>query len=182
MHKPKRFVVALSCLLLVTGCYKDVEPDAGSASDEPCFDYANYVPYPDITFSVDVMPLLQRHCNDASCHGGLPSEAKARLWLGPSEEELATTKARQMVLSQIVSVRSLTELNVGLVIPRKPGESFLMLKLDGCQNDPAFECDPQPSPISNQPCGDRMPQMANDLSEQDLDMFRSWIALGARND
>lgn len=182
MHKPKRIVGALSCLLLTTACYKDVEPDAGSGGEEPCFDYANYVPYPDITFSVDVMPLLQRHCNDASCHGGLPSQAKARLWLGPSAGELATAQARQLVLSQVVGVRSLTEPTVGLVIPRKPGESFLMLKIDGCQNDPSFDCAPQPSPIGNQPCGDRMPQMADELNETELDMFRSWIALGARND
>lgn len=182
MYKTKRIVSAFSGLLLLTACYKDVDPDTGANGDEPCFDYASYVPYPDITFSVDVMPLLQRHCNDAICHGGLPSEAKAKLWLGTPEGELATAEVRQLVLSQLVSIRSLTEPNVGLVIPRKPAESFLMLKLDGCQNDPSFQCTPQPTPISNEPCGDRMPQGADALGETELDMFRSWIALGARND
>jgi hypothetical protein len=182
MHKPKRTAGALWCLLLITACYDNVDPNAGSGGAEPCFDYANYVPYPDITFSVDVMPLLQHHCNDASCHGGVPSEAKAELWLGPPESEFATAEARQLVLSQLVGVRSLTEPNVGLVVRRKPGESFLMLKLDGCHNDPSFQCTPQATPISNQPCGDRMPELAAALSDTELDMFRSWIALGARND
>lgn len=182
MHALSKFAGVLLCSLAGVGCYKDVDPNRGQGEDEPCFDYANYVPYPDITFSFDVMPVLQSRCNDASCHGGLPSEAKAQLWLGPAAGQAATAHARSLVLSQLVLVRSLTEPEVGLVVPGDPGQSFMMLKLDGCHDEPAFECSPQPTPVSKLPCGDRMPALADALNDDELDFVRSWIALGARDD
>lgn len=182
MYDLRKIAGALLCSLAAMGCYKDVDPNRGQGGDEPCFDYAGYVPYPDITFSVDVMPVLQQRCNDPSCHGGVPSEAKAKLWLGPTADQAATAHVRSLVLSQLVLVRSLTEPDVGLVVPGRPGESFLMLKLDGCHNEPEFVCTPQPTPVSKLPCGDRMPALADALNDDELDFFRSWIALGAQDD
>jgi hypothetical protein len=52
-----------------------------------------------------------------------------------------------------------------LVVPGDPSTSLFYLKL-----------------TASPPCGDRMPQGGSPLTDVQLEMVRSWIAAGAKND
>lgn len=71
--------------------------------------------------------------------------------------------------------------------------SFLMQKLDGCQNDSGLTCDPEADSlimsVCGGPCGDAMPQSEGDmhnpneypLTKAQRDKVRAWIQQGALN-
>ncbi len=166
-------------------------PDALSPAQLDCpFDYDGYEPGPSPpTFSGDVMPLLQANCsNSVSCHArsmfGMPP---LDFLLGPDlvgpETPVPTQEDLDAAHANLLA-DSLTVPAMKRVAPGDPESSFLMLKLDGCQDSAAagLACEKQPGVFSFSPCGDRMPQAQKPLSEEERNVFRDWILAGAAND
>lgn len=130
---------------------------------------------PAVSFRDDVYPVIQRACNDFACHGN-ESEAAAELFLGeppPADVDSASIHAL------LVGVPSITAPAVDLVSPGSAEESFFMLKIDGCQNAHALDCERQPGSESEAACGGNMPLAGRPVCNADRDRIRRWIAQGA---
>lgn len=155
--------------------------DGGSSScpSQDCpFDYSTVdLSSPAVSFQGEVMPIFQRACNFSSCHGKEVG-SKAELYLGPNtsggDPDAAT---RTAIIQGIVGQPSLTASSMNLVTASDPANSFLMVKMDGCQNARGLTCDPQAT--DTEPCGDSMPQRADLLCPDERDTVRRWIAQGA---
>jgi hypothetical protein len=70
---------------------------------------------------------------------------------------------------------------MNLVAAADPAQSFMMLKMDGCQDAAGLSCTPQPGAVGTNACGDSMPQSSPILSRDERDLFRRWIAQGAQS-
>lgn len=137
-----------------------------------------------VSFASDVMPIFQTSCNDGLCHGDR-TRARADLWLGPEEGEVSADDL-ETIVDTLTGKTS--ELNGDLrnVVPSDWESSFLMHKVDGCQNDLGLECDEaelDTSAVCEEPCGDGMPQDDDlyPLTDAQRNTIRAWIAQGAEN-
>lgn len=138
-----------------------------------------------VSFRNDIyQPIFQRTCNAITCHGAENTPAGG-LWLGqrtgePSEELL------ESIVSHLLEP-SATAPAMKNVEPGKPEESFLMLKVDGCQDRAGLSCTVQERALCNTPCGDAMPQLVEPPDEafplpiEQRHAIRAWIAQGAQN-
>jgi hypothetical protein len=108
----------------------------------------------------------------------------------PGDSPEANTALKQRIIDGLVNVRSKTLPSMPLIDPENPENSFLMLKVDGCQNCIGVKecaspggtdcCTPQDS--KTEACGDRMPQGSQALVQAERDIIRKWIVQGALND
>ncbi len=80
-----------------------------------------------------------------------------------------------------MGVASKTAPSMNLVTAGNPAQSFMMLKLDGCQDSAGLTCTPQPGAVSSSACGDPMPQASPILTSDERNLFRRWIAQGAQS-
>ena len=149
-----------------------------------------------MSFEQDIIPIFQQHCNNSTCHGS-STRSRADLYLGPRSAAPTADERANLVadLTTRPSVLGPTEtLNV---VAGDWTKSFLMLKVDGCQNDVGLECpggtdaneDSVCQPAKN--CGDGMPQLdVTDVSEDEApyplsaderNTIRRWIQQGAEN-
>ena len=96
-------------------------------------------------------------CN--ACHA-MPANdiANGNLFVGPDQDSAYAA----LVNKKSTSTRCMSKM---LVVPKKPDESLMLQKL---------------SP--NPPCGSRMPIGGTPFTDTQLEMIRSWIAGGAKND
>lgn len=138
-----------------------------------------------VSFEADVMPIFQASCNDTLCHGDR-TRARGDLWLGPEEGETASAEDLDTIVSTLTGKGS--ELNTDLknVVPGDWENSFLMHKVDGCQNDLGLDCDESlldSTAVCGESCGDGMPQDEDlyALTEDERNTIRAWIAQGAEN-
>ncbi len=133
---------------------------------------------PVVSFSEDVFPIFARNCNDDLCHGHAEAP-RADLYLGP--EASATSEQIQAVHAGLTRA-STTAPAIMLVAPGAPQQSFLMHKVDGCQNSLGLACDAEPNSCRAD-CGDPMPPLPRDvypeLSPDEKVTLRRWIAQGA---
>lgn len=106
-----------------------------------------------VRFSRDLVPILRTQC--ATCH--LTGQEAGNLKLHPAAAH-----------SSLISIASI-ESPLQRVKPGAPQESYLMHKLDGTHLDAGGS-------------GDRMPFGAPPLDEATRELFRRWIAAGARPD
>lgn len=178
---------AFACAVAAVSCGGD-DPEESSGCKAPScpIDYAGLdLTTPSVSFAADVFPLFRRSCGLSSvCHGSQSSSA-AGLYLGPKQSDTTTVIDKalyQQVIDAIAGVPSKTAPAMNLVAPLDPAKSFLMLKVDGCQNDAGLTCKAQPKAKSGTPCGDGMPQGPSVLCAEDRDVVRRWIAQGAKND
>ncbi len=143
--------------------------------------YESFEPTADVSFARDVMPIFQAQCNQSPCHGGSsPVGAQADLWLGPKTGKTLTDEDLAFIVQGLVDVESLAAAGTALVREGKPRDSFLMLKIDDCQDHPGLSCELEGE--LGGPCGTAMPLDLPELEEKQKAIVRSWIALGARND
>lgn len=178
------FISALFAVVPTLG----IAGGCGSSSDDDdsaiaCpFDYTTYTPASDPSFKDDVVPLLQRACNLRTCHGGGFENSRADLYTGLS---LSSGPPEQSELDQIHAMMllapSTTTNNMPRVTPGDPANSFLMVKIDGCQNFRGLTCTAQSGAVSDGVCGDDMPQSQPALPDSEKNVFRDWIAMGAKN-
>ncbi len=136
----------------------------------------------DVQFRRDVLPIFERNCNSSICHGATMA---ADLYLGlaasegPTPDDVATTVVTSL------KAPSQTAAAVNNVEPGNPENSFLMLKVDGCQNSVGLSCVDVADKYnfcSDNACGDSMPLVGEPdfpLSADDRNTIRAWIAQGA---
>jgi hypothetical protein len=128
-----------------------------------------------VSFRRDLMLPLQRNCSDEICHGS-STASQAGLYLGAP---LPTPVDVSSVIARLVSVPSRTAPELSLVAPGDPARSFLLLKVEGCQNASTLVCRAQPGAHGAEPCGDTMPQAARPLCNAERDFLRRWVRQGA---
>ena len=180
----KSCLIALSCVLAVFACSSS--DDDGGDDNSKCagcpFDYTGFDPNAGGTVSLqnDVMPILARACNlSTSCHKGLAG-GRGSLSMGPNRSALAqgVSAPDLMTIHGAILAASVTAPSVARVAPGDPANSFLMMKMDGCQ-DQVAPCMVQTGAMSNGVCGDLMPQGSSLLDCDERDVIRRWIAQGA---
>jgi hypothetical protein len=125
-----------------------------------------------ISFGAQIVPILHRQCADAVCHGRPGAEP----YLGPS---LPAAPDAHVMWTAIVGVPSATAPELALIEPSAPAESFLVLKIEGCQNAGALACTPLMGVMSGMPCGDTMPQAGRPVCNADRALVRRWVLQGA---
>lgn len=131
-----------------------------------------------VSFKNDLVPALQRNCNDAPCHGS-PRGSGADLYL--SEPAPAVVDPGAM-LARLVGVPSKTAPALHLVEPGDPARSFLVAKVEGCQENFGFSCTRQArASAGSGPCGDTMPQGQRPLCNRERELLRLWILAGAKD-
>ncbi|MEM9193706.1 MAG: hypothetical protein AAGF12_31310, partial [Myxococcota bacterium] len=62
-----------------------------------------------------------------------------------------------------------------------PAASFFVLKVEGCHTMAGLDCTPLPGVMSNEPCGDPMPQAARPICDEDRRLLQRWVLQGALN-
>ena len=183
-------VVATAALALGSSCSSEEEPEEPGCANKTCpFDYSSFSSGSEtVSFQHDVLPVFRRACGISSvCHGS-ETKSAAKLYLGPrcAKDDEACTQGepdaaeRQAILNALVNQKGLTTQAMNLITESEPKNSFLMLKMDGCHNQPALNCTVQNGAKTSGECGDAMPQ-GNLLCDAERMLVRRWIAQGAQN-
>ncbi len=142
-----------------------------------------------VSFRTDVYePFLRQSCGElAGCHGATNGSA-ANLYLGKAAVGLTDAEITALV-AQLTTAPSEIAPTARNVVPGNWQESFMMAKLDGCQNDAGFTCNAESSHLvisfCKEACGDGMPaseaSFATGSSRPMVDKVRAWIAQGAQD-
>lgn len=138
-----------------------------------------------VSFRDDIYgPIFQQGCNSITCHSsqGTP---RGGVWLGQLTGEPSEAMLESIIAGLVQPSATAPEMKN--VEPGKPEESFLMLKIDGCQDHAGLSCTVQEGALCDTPCGDGMPQFDNPpdeiypLTVEERHTIRAWIAQGAQN-
>jgi hypothetical protein len=133
---------------------------------------------PRVSFAAEISPVFARSCSQQLCHGN-PAGPRAELYLGPAT---GTTEADLDGVHGGLLRASKTAPVMPLVTPGFPQQSFLLAKIEGCQNKLHLTCNSEAN-TCNEMCGDGMPPPPNTLypplSSQERLAIRRWIAQGA---
>lgn len=151
-------------------------PAACDSVDYSTFDGQN----PAVSFRNDVLPIQRRACAFSSCHGKLVG-SQVEMYLGPNVSDPAPDDATIADIIATMKAPSATAPSMPRVTPGDAQNSFLMLKLDGCQGEANLTCQVQAGALSNNPCGDTMPRSGDRLSRAERDVYRRWIIQGAQD-
>jgi hypothetical protein len=159
------------------------------SEDGECFNYSGWDgTSPTVSLRADLLNdgtsatvgLFRRACSASTCHGS-ETRSKGQLYLGPSLATPITEAQIQLVLTNLIGAQAKTNGDVMRVVPFDPQSSFLMRKLDDCYEGISGGCQALAGHITDNPCGDRMPQ-ASKLSINERNKVRRWIAQGALPD
>jgi hypothetical protein len=148
-----------------------------------------------VSFKNDINPILFEACSGGSgCHQTATTTGLA-FSMGSPKVALDDA-AQQALVTYLTTSMSKVSPSTPLVSPANWQNSFLMMKLDGCQNQMGLTCTPEAVNSSMVceasedvllPCGDGMPQSESTpsspvpfpLSTERLTKFRAWIQQGA---
>jgi uncharacterized membrane protein len=110
-------------------------------------------PVKEVRFAREVVPILLRRC--VSCHN--------------SDDPMGgLSLIGDVAYGQLIGLRS-SQSPLMRVVPRAPGKSYLMAKLDNAQNKVGGY-------------GFRMPMGFSQMTPGEIETVRRWIAQGAKND
>lgn len=139
--------------------------------ERACADYqtpAGFDPMtPAVSFSRNVLPILDRSCVFSDCHN---SVSRNGLSIGDRGRIDPTTAHGRLVGKPARALPTMSYVTAG-----NPRESFVMHKLDGSHCTLDARC-------VNGNCGGSMPRTSDLLEVAERDVFRRWIAQGAKND
>jgi hypothetical protein len=190
-------LVGTATALTLAACSSEETPsDDATSNDDPFCGPADTCP-PDVSnvdlttpvsFKDDVFPIIQRSCNNMVCHG-TQGGSSADNWLGPPPGN----DAPQAMLNTIVAGLKAPSATAPAMDIVKEGDwqnSFLMLKVDGCQDTAGLECEAQePRGCYDNPCGASMPNVNKPEEGQtfplpvaERNIIRAWIAQGAKSE
>jgi len=148
-----------------------------------------------VSFKNDINPILFEACSGGTgCHQTATTTGLA-FSMGAPKMALDDA-AQQALVTYMTTSMSRVSPSTPLVSPSNWQNSFLMMKLDGCQNQMGLTCTPEAVDSSMvcevsedvlAPCGDGMPQSETTptspvpfpLSAERLTKFRAWIQQGA---
>lgn len=154
---------ALAFVSIVSACSSsedDAKVCAGEYTPPASFDPNS----PPTTFSKDVFPLFTT-CATNDCHGTQ----------GNVNGVFISNNDARSTVPGLVNVPSKKLSTMVYVKPGDPNGSFLMRKLDGSHCALDAQC-------TGGTCGDTMPNKTSQLSVEERDKVRRWIAQGAKND
>lgn len=130
---------------------------------------------PEVSFTADLMPFFSVTCAFGGCHDGDTREAG--LYLGPNVSKGPADVATEHEVHDSLLSAATTTKDLPRITPHDPGRSFLMLKVEGCQNAVGLTCGDR---TAGEPCGARMPYLSEPLAPEKRAMLARWIADGAR--
>jgi hypothetical protein len=173
--------VALLAALAFAACSKNesVLRRAGDASAS--FDAGSVCPHVeapfdrDVSFASDLVPFFAVTCAFDGCHNERSREAG--LFLGLNFKDGTPDAAMEREIWDSLLAAATTTTDMPRVTPSEPDRSFLMLKVQGCQNAVGLTCG---GSTAGAPCGARMPAASDPLSDGRRAMLSRWIADGAR--
>ncbi|HMJ16572.1 MAG TPA: hypothetical protein VK524_34395, partial [Polyangiaceae bacterium] len=187
----QKFVIPALCLAPLFACSESSDDgDDGSSGGACPYDYSSFDgTSPAVSLSNDLLGMdgtLRFSCAFGStCHGSETNSTGARLYLGSDVDRDAggplTQEQIDHVHTNLVGKASAAAPGIQLVVPGKPEESFLMMKLDGCLEQVKSECEGTTSRITEHPCGSAMPEGSQMLPKAERDAIRAWIKQGAQN-
>jgi hypothetical protein len=185
MSAHKLIAVTIASAFALAACSGgEGETTSTSGGGQACpFDYAGYDGTAAVSFDTDVFPVVRRSCGFMPCHGK-PIGSSAGLYLGPPLSDMMTVvdmALKQQIIDSLAGVPSNTAVSMNRVTVNDPSQSFLMLKIDGCQLAAGLTCTLQGGGTSMDPCGEEMPP-GQPLDAAERDLFRRWISHGAQND
>jgi hypothetical protein len=131
---------------------------------------------PEVSFTTDLMPFFSVTCAFGGCHDGDTREAG--LYLGPNVSKGPADVATEHEVHDSLLSAATTTKELPRITPHDPGRSFLMLKVEGCQNAVGLTCGDR---TAGEPCGARMPYLSEPLAPEKRAMLARWIADGARS-
>ncbi len=171
-HRGRALYVAAAVVLAACGS-RDPDPlrdDAGGISCPIQEDTAG----PSVSFELELVPFFSVTCAFLGCHDG--STRQAGLFLGPNfNDGPADAATRAEILASLLAGATTTP-DLPRITPFEPERSFLLLKVQGCQNDLGLTCN---RAIAGEPCGARMPYLSPELAPEQRAMIARWIAQGA---
>jgi hypothetical protein len=127
----------------------------------------------EVSFEGDLVPFFAVSCAFDGCHNERSREAG--LFLGLNFKDGTPDAAMQSeIWGSLVAMATTTDMP--RVTPFAPERSFVMLKVQGCQNAVGLTCR---GSTSSTPCGARMPAISDPLSDGKRAMLSRWIADGA---
>jgi len=164
-HSRVRFPFLLGSLVvglpLVAACSDAPAPNGSSGASSSGTSSAP------VSFKDDVAPLLATNCALAACHSSKESNLNFYITYEPEQIYAELMKTSPTCASS------------KFVVPGKPGESMIMLKMDNEQDKLPADC--ASARRSEMPPGDP-PKSGNALMEKkDRDVIRNWITQGAKD-
>jgi hypothetical protein len=147
-----------------------------------------------VSFKTQVYPILTASCSGGlACHG---AAATAGLNFGTVAAPLDDPGLTALVTQLTTTNSELTPTK--LVVASDWQHSFMMMKVDGCQNSMGLSCTVPADSVNSiacyesdtmpNNCGDGMPQAEDSvnnpdfpISDADRNIIRAWIAQGAMN-
>jgi hypothetical protein len=197
---------ALGLAALVVGCSSSggdaSNSDGGSGAELYCAPVDTCPP--DVSGVDLTTPVVsfQKRCSDTyTCHGSPPASGKfvAGLDLGPHEGTPSDDDVANIVADLINKPPTIGPADGHNVVPGDWTKSFLMTKVDGCQNDDKLDCPGTAAELDDldatectdfatMKCGRGMPNYGSDadsklqypLGADDRTTIRRWIQQGAK--
>ncbi len=171
-------------MLACSSSARETNDDAGAPVLDPpvCpvpgeqFDAAGASP----SFAEDVVPIFLRSCGGLLCHEGR-TRPPGDLFLGDLRAGLEPGDLDEIARQLWLPAKAAPQIR--RIEPGSSERSYLMLKMDGCQNRTSLECNG--APVAFGPCGNSMPLNSRRRPTEERDLIRRWIAEGAvveRND
>lgn len=193
--------VALVMARGLGGCSNsDTPADSGAGSNNPACGRCEApapsldLSTPEVSFQKDVFPVLRASCTASKCHGTPPGTDPTLtypaldLYLGPPLDDTATPTDVTLYARIVADLKKTSRIAKGrsIVSPGAPDKSFLIDKLYACQSHRGLSCEVTFTGVSHCPdsaCGDPMPprDQPRQLSAEERDVIRRWIAQGARD-
>ncbi len=155
---------------------------------------------PTVSFTTDIFEgILRPSCNASTCHGAPTGRdpngnyPAAQLYLGATSDNLYEVTIDAALMTTVIGnlkADSKTTPGTKIVNPGSPETSFVVAKIYRCQNERGLTCKEQsgklPLHCSTSACGDPMPPLDKagqivQLSEEQKNTFRRWIAQGAQD-
>jgi hypothetical protein len=171
------FTPAMAAL---SGCESGDRPRSQDVNDAAPLDGGAACPAPEdtsgptVSFENDLMPFFSVTCAFGGCHDGLTR--KNGLYLGPNFNDGAADATTRGEVLQSLLAPATTTADLPRVTPGDPSRSFLMLKVQGCQNRLGLACN---SALPDEPCGAQMPALSPPLTAEKRSLLARWIAQGA---
>lgn len=164
-HRPVRFLFlsgfAVLGISLVSACSDAPTPSSSSGGSSSGSSGAT------VSFKDDVAPILATSCALAACHSSKESNLNFYITYDPAQMYTELMKTSPTCASS------------KFVVPGKPEESMVMLKMDNEQEKLPDSC--ASARRSEMPPGDP-PKSGNALlDKKDRDVVRSWIKQGAKD-
>lgn len=171
----RRAAASFVVLGIVSGCRDGGGAEETGASDAgPSCTFEDVADAGAVSFESDMMPFFSYTCAFGGCHDG--ATRQMGLYLGPNFRDGPADAATRAEVHASLLAPAATTKDLPRITPHEPRKSFLMLKVLGCANHMGLTCIYS---SADEPCGQRMPALSDELPEEKRRLIAAWIAQGA---